>query len=210
MSGVKEGTTKRIISIIKEFAQFQKEHHFTLLINVVITRENIKDVYGIMDFCFEHDIGFSAIAQMTNFKPLEYLRTSTEYKKLVDDILDYNRKGYPVLGMPIYNYNMLAFQKHLCFPTLIPTIYPNGDLLYPCEVLNKKRYNLLEVGSIKAANSQGLADVGYEINCPGECYLPCYISASCFMEKPISSIKQEMKLKMGNCYHKKNKNKVKS
>ncbi|MBN2533763.1 MAG: radical SAM protein [Spirochaetales bacterium] len=202
ISGVKSGTTKKIKEIIKEYAELQKHHKFTLLLNTVITPINIQDTYAIMDFCFERNIGLSVIGQMSDFKPIDFLRTSPEYMKLVSDIIEYNKKGYPVLGMPSYNKSLLTFERHRCFPTLIPTIYPNGDLLYPCEVLNKRRYNLLEIGSISDANMMGLAEVGYKIDCPGQCYLPCYISASCFMEKPFSAIKQGIRLKMGNCYNK--------
>lgn len=205
LSGVKDGTTKKLVAIIKEYVEIQKNHNFTLLLNAVITPHNIKDIYEIMDFCFENSIGFSVIGQMCDFQPVDFLHKSPEYHKLVNDIIEYNKKGYPVLGMPDYNKSLLMFQRHRCFPTLIPTIYPNGDLLYPCEVLNKRRYNLLTVGSIANANRKGLKDVGYEINCPGQCYLPCYISASCFMEKPFSAIKQGIRLKMGNCYNKRSK-----
>jgi MoaA/NifB/PqqE/SkfB family radical SAM enzyme len=203
LSGVKAGTTKKLISIINEYKELQKNNKFTLLLNSVITPHNIPDIYDIMYFCFENNIGFSVIGQMSDFQPVKALRNNPEYHKLVNDILKYNKKGYPVLGMPDYTRTLLTFQKHKCFPTLIPTIYPNGDLLYPCEVLNKKRYNLLETGSISRANERGLAEVGYKIDCPGQCYLPCYISASCFMEKPFSAIKQGIRLKMGNCFNKK-------
>jgi hypothetical protein len=138
---------------------------------------------------------------MENFRPIPYLRNNKEYTKLIECIIDYNRKGYPVLGMPEFNKTLLLFGEHTCFPTLIPTVYPNGDLLYPCEVMNTQRYNLLKTGSIKEAYRQGIKQYGTQINCPGECYLPAFITASCFMEQPFSAIKQGIKLKMGNCYN---------
>jgi MoaA/NifB/PqqE/SkfB family radical SAM enzyme len=201
LSGVRAGTTKKIIAVTKEFAALQKEKNFTLLVNAVIGEHNIPDIYGLMDFCFEHNIGLSVIGQMENFRPIKYLRTSKEYFKLVEHILDCNAKGYPILGMPQFNKTMLMFEKHTCFPLLIPTIYPNGDLLYPCEVLNKKRYNLLETGSIREAYRRGQKEVGKKLDCPGECYMPAFIVASCFMQQPLSAIKQGIKVKMGNCYN---------
>lgn len=201
LSGVKAGTTEKIIGIIKEFSTIQKERNFSLLVNAVITKDNIPDIYGLMDFCFKYNIGLSVIGQMENFRPIPCLRQSKEYWKLVDDIIDYNRKGYPILGMPDFNEILLKFKDHTCFPTLIPTIYPNGDLLYPCEVLNMQRYNLLELGSLREAFKQGIRDFGTEIKCPGECYLPAFITATCFMERPVSGIRQGIKLKMGNCYN---------
>jgi MoaA/NifB/PqqE/SkfB family radical SAM enzyme len=201
LSGVRAGTTARLIQIIKDFAAVQKEKGFTLLINAVIGEHNIPDIYDLMEFCFTHNIGISVIGQMENFHPIPYLRDNPEYIKLVDHILDCNRKGYPVLGMPQFNETMLLFRDHSCFPLLIPTVYPNGDLLYPCEVLNRRRYNLLETGSIREAYRRGQQDVGAKIECPGECYMPAFIMASCFMEQPFSAIKQGIKLKMGNCYN---------
>jgi MoaA/NifB/PqqE/SkfB family radical SAM enzyme len=201
LSGVRAGTTAKIIQIIKDFAAMQKEKGFTLLLNAVIGKDNISDIYDLMDFCFRYNIGISVIGQMENFHPIPYLRDNPEYLKLVEHILDCNRRGYPVLGMPQFNETMLKFRDHSCFPLLIPTVYPNGDLLYPCEVLNRQRYNLLETGSIREAYRRGEQDVGSKIECPGECYLPAFISASCFMEQPISAIKQGIKLKMGNCYN---------
>ncbi len=201
MSGVREGTTKRIIGITKEFAALQKEKNFSLLVNAVITADNIPDIYPLMDFCFEHNIGLSVIGQMENFKPIPALRDNPEYRQLIERIIDYNRKGYPILGMPEFNRTLLLFEDHTCFPTLIPTIYPNGDLLYPCEVLNNHRYNLLSTGSIRRAYELGVREQGSAINCPGECYLPAFITASCFMEQPFQAIKQGIKVKMGNCYN---------
>jgi MoaA/NifB/PqqE/SkfB family radical SAM enzyme len=201
LSGVRSGTTKKLIEIIKEFASIQKEKNFTLLINAVIGKDNIPDIYDLMEFCFKYNIGLSVIGQMENFKPISYLRTNEEYFKLVEHIIDCNKKGYPILGMPEFNRTMLMFEDHTCFPLLIPTIYPNGDLLYPCEVLNQRRYNLLETGSIKEAYRRGQKDLGSKVECPGECYLPAFIAASCLMEQPYSAIKQGIKLKMGNCYN---------
>ena len=114
--------------------------------------------------------------------------------------------------MPEFNRTLLLFRDHTCFPTLIPTIYPNGDLLYPCEVMNTRRYNLLETGSIREAYRRGVKEQGSSINCPGECYMPAFITASCFMEQPFQAIKQGIKLKMGNCYNtetKENKSRIK-
>lgn len=201
LSGVRTGTTKKIIAVIKEFAALQQEKKFTLLINAVIGEHNIPDIYKLMDFCFEHNIGLSVIGEMENFRPIKFLRNNEEYFKLVEHIIDCNEKGYPILGMPQFNKTMLMFQEHTCFPLLIPTIYPNGDLLYPCEVLNKRRYNLLETGSIREAYRRGQKELGAKVDCPGECYLPAFISASCFMQQPFSAIKQGIKLKMGNCYN---------
>lgn len=212
LSGVKAGTSEKLIGIIKEFATLQQERNFSLLINAVITKDNIPDIYDLMEFCFKHNIGLSVIGQMENFKPISYLRESGEYRKLIECIIDYNSKGYPILGMPEFNRTLLLFEDHTCFPTLIPTVYPNGDLLYPCEVLNERRYNLLEVGSIQEAYKRGQKEVGAKISCPGECYLPAFITASCFMEQPLEAIKQGIKLKMGNCYNtetKENRNRKK-
>ncbi|MBN1523306.1 MAG: radical SAM protein [Spirochaetales bacterium] len=201
MCGVKDGTSKKIIEIIKEFAAMQKEKKFSLLINAVITEHNIPDIYDLMDFCFRYNIGLSVIGQMENLRPIAFLRNNKEYFQLVETILDLNAKGYPIIGMPDFNRTMLTFQDHTCYPTLIPTVYPNGDLLYPCEVLNSRRYNLLETGSISRALKLGQKEFGKKINCPGECYLPAFITASCFMEQPMSAIKQAVKLRMGNCYN---------
>jgi MoaA/NifB/PqqE/SkfB family radical SAM enzyme len=201
MSGVREGTTKKLIGIARDFAALQKEKHFSFLINAVITEHNIPDIYPLMDFCFKHNIGLSVIGQMENFRPIPALRNNEEYRKLIECIIDYNSKGYPILGMPEFNRTLLLFQDHTCYPTLIPTIYPNGDLLYPCEVLNTRRYNLLKTGSIRKAYELGVKEQGSAINCPGECYLPAFITASCFMEQPFQAIKQGIKLKMGNCYN---------
>lgn len=201
LSGVKTGTTEKIIGVIREFATIQKERNFTLLINAVITQDNIPDIYKLMDFCFEHNIGLSVIAQMKNFRPISYLRDNPEYRKLVECLIDYNRRGYPILGMPDFLRTLLLFEDHTCFPSLIPTIYPNGDLLYPCEVMNTKSYNLLETGSLREAFRRGTREFGTEVKCPGECYLPAQITASCFMEQPSSAIRQGIKLKMGNCYN---------
>jgi len=201
MSGVKAGTTEKLIGIIKEFASLQQERNFSLLINAVITKDNISDIYDLMEFCFKYNIGLSVIGQMENFRPISYLRESAEYRKLIECIINYNSKGYPILGMPEFNRTLLLFEDHTCFPTLIPTVYPNGDLLYPCEVLNERRYNLLEVGSIQEAYRRGQKELGAKISCPGECYLPAFITASCFMEQPLEAIKQGIKLKMGNCYN---------
>jgi hypothetical protein len=103
--------------------------------------------------------------------------------------------------MPEYNRKMLTFQDFQCYPTIIPTIYPNGDLLYPCEVLNRKRYNLLKTESIKKAYKLGQNELGSELNCPGECFLPAFICTSCFIQEPFSAISQSIKLRMGNCYN---------
>src|SRR4030042_158545 len=48
MSGVRAGTTQKIIGIIREFAGMQKEKNFSFLINAVITEDNIPAIYPLM------------------------------------------------------------------------------------------------------------------------------------------------------------------
>ena len=41
--------------------------------------------------------------------------------------------------------NSLSKPAALCFPTMFPRVYPNGDVVYPCEPLRKIAGNLLAI-----------------------------------------------------------------
>ena len=75
---------------------------------------------------------------------------------------------------------------------MTPHIYPNGDLLYPCQPLQKEKINLLREGSYKKAIEKIMKKSPKMPGCSNRCYKSCYIEPSMFLQKPSLILKEHL------------------
>jgi MoaA/NifB/PqqE/SkfB family radical SAM enzyme len=183
--GVSIGMVKQVKDNIIESAKVQKDKGFRMTINCVITPETIVHVRDVMNFCFERDIRFATVPAELVGGTIDFrLKENHDYRLLIKDIIRAKNEGKPVYGSLDYLYTILDFAPFRCYPTLTPHIYPNGDLFYPCEPLQKVAANILKSGSYKRALKRGRKIHGPLPMCRDKCFKACYIEASNFVIKP--------------------------
>jgi len=105
------------------------------------------------------------------------------YHALAEKIGQHRReRSQPNNVTPKLIRTMLEFDDFQCFPTIDPHVYPNSDVLYPCEPLKKIGGNLLREGSFKKVFARGQELYGDIPDCHGICYCFGNVFSSYFVK----------------------------
>jgi MoaA/NifB/PqqE/SkfB family radical SAM enzyme len=182
--GMKKGTAQRVIDTIKRFAPEQKKRNFTMTINCVVTPETIQDAIDVMDFCWEHEIYYTAQPQNVGESVHPKLRNNPDYQALVQRVLDGKKAGRTVSGSFVYFEQMRDLSRHQCYPTIAPHIDAQGNLWYPCRPIGAVSTNLLEVGSYEEALRRGKEIYGNPPEGCDRCRMRCYAELSTLVKNP--------------------------
>ncbi len=189
--GVSEDIARQVKKNIVQCAKLQKEKGFVMAINCVVTKDGIGDAYRVLDFCLKNKIKFSIVpAGVMNGAVDKALVGNQEYQKLVKHVRKTKDKTKLILGSNAYLNTILDFKPFKCFPTLTPSVYPNGDVFYPCEILSKATSNLLKTNSYEKALEEGIRKYGKLPMCKKKCYKLCAINPSSFVRNPFSVAKE--------------------
>jgi MoaA/NifB/PqqE/SkfB family radical SAM enzyme len=189
------GTSTSVVHQVKQniiaCASLQKQKEFQMTVNCVVTPQLISQTREVMNFCFKHKINFAIVpAELEGGIINEELKNSNEYQQLLIDIIAAKKNNKPIFGSLSFLETIRKFKHFECFPTLTPHLYPNGDLFYPCEPLQKIAANLLEVGDYKKALKIGMEKFGNLPMCKNKCHKACYIEPSVLVKNPISVIRE--------------------
>ncbi len=184
MMGAKAGTLKKILSNIELAAAARKKHKFKLYFNICITPDNIEDVHEVLDYALELNIGFTPLPEVVAIYPQEGLKDNPAYEQLIDRVINLKQSGCDVLGTMAYVGGIRHFDNYRCLPTLLARVWPNGDLLYPCQKLHKVGGNLLELGDLSLAVDEGIRKHGPIPNCDNRCHVGCYMDFSMAVQQP--------------------------
>jgi MoaA/NifB/PqqE/SkfB family radical SAM enzyme len=178
------GTTRRIISNIVRYGRHMQATSRTLTINCVIHASTIDDVYGVLEFCREHNLVFSCCSALKNdVTPVELL-ANTRYQRLVNHILSCKRqRRLKINGSYEELEYILKFRNFNCYPTMFARIYPNGDVYYPCVPLKTVGGNLFETPSIAEIYRRARQKFGDVPDCRGRCHLYSNITSHFYVHK---------------------------
>lgn len=182
-----------IINNIVEYAARQKMYGYQLVVNCVLTLETIGMADDIFGFCQRNGILISFSPQSVNNWPSYDLFTSEEYAGLLDRIGEIKREDKMVLGSRKYIQAMKELKPYYCYPTLVPRILPNGDLIYPCRPIEKqgngfggRPVNLLDVETWAAAMEVAVDEYGPPPSMCSSCFQQCYVEPSLMQAYPLA------------------------
>jgi hypothetical protein len=174
-------------------SNLQKEKNYVMTINCVIIPETIEGVREIMDFCFRHHIRLAVVPAELNDGGIDpRLKTSKEYRRLIEDMIEAKKEGWPIFGSLEYLNTIYDFKRFDCYPTLTPHTYPDGSLFYPCQPSMKVPVNLLDAGSYTKALKMGIKEFGPLPKCRDRCHKACYIEPSKFIKNPFLLLKEHL------------------
>lgn len=181
--------TKQVKQNIIDCAKLQKEKKFKMVINCVVTEKTIHYVKEVMDFCLEHNMKFAVVpASLSDGKINFELKNNESYKDLIKEIIKMKKDNKSIFNSLNYLNTIYDFKQFRCYPTLTPHVYPNGDLLYPCQPISEANINLLETESYEKALDIGIKKYGKPPKCKNRCYFACYIEPPNIINNPLSII----------------------
>lgn len=191
--GLDSRAAQTIINTISEVADQQAEYHFELSANCVITPETLSGAEAVLDFCVKHNIAFAFSPQSFNNWPRYELLITEEYRAFVDKIIRYKKQGMNILGSLAYLKLARDFQPYNCYPTLVPRVLPNGDLIYPCRPIERSQTahggrpcNLAKVASWHEALKIAVNQFGPPPRSCASCFQQCYAEPSLMQAQPLS------------------------
>ncbi len=178
------GTTRRLLDHIVRYGRHMRETSRPMTINCVIDRRTVDDVYGVMEFCRQHDFIFSCCSALKNDLTQYQLLEHPSYRKLVEHILESKRKKRLKINGSLAELEyILRFKNFNCYPTLFARIYPNGDVYYPCVPLKTVGGNLFETPSLKEIYRRAREKYGDIPHCQGRCHLYSNITSHFYVHK---------------------------
>ncbi|MFQ5614502.1 MAG: radical SAM protein [Anaerolineae bacterium] len=191
--GLNDRAAQAIIDAISTVAEQQAAHSFELVANCVVTPETLSDAGAVLDFCLERDIAFAFSPQSFNNWPRYGLLVNGKYRAFVDRVIAYKKQGLNILGSLAYLNLMRDFRPYRCYPTLVPRVLPNGDLIYPCRPLERSHTphggrpcNLTRVRSWRQAIAIAEREFGPPPTSCVSCFQQCYAESSLMQARPLS------------------------
>lgn len=189
--------TEKIFENIHVYAKRQEELDLRIIINCVITPENLPDVEELIDFCSNQNLMISFSPQAVNNWPRYELLISDEYKKLITKIRELKKQGAPILGSSAYLKTLGDLSPYKCYPSLVPRVMTNGDLIYPCRPIEKENgthggraCNLLEVDSWDEATDIAQKQFGPPPRICTSCFQQCFAEPSLMQSRPFSHFRE--------------------
>jgi len=191
------GTADAIVNTIVATAARQREAGFRLIVHCVVTPETLHQAQAVLDLCLAHDIVFSCSPQSVNNWPRYELLVSEDYKAFVADLIDFKRRGAPILGSLPYLRLMSNFEPYACYPLLAPRVMPDGALAYPCRPIERagtahggRTVNLLEIGDWREAMQRAAQLYGPPPSTCSSCYQQCYVEPSLLQARPLALLRE--------------------
>jgi len=189
--GVPVESVQAILDNVRTYAGRQREFGYRLVVNSVLSPETLPGAGALVDFCAEHNLLISFSPQSANNWPRYELLVSDAYQAFLETLIERKQRGAPILGSTAYLRTLVDLRPYSCYPTLVPRVMPNGDLVYPCRPVEKadtghggRPCNLREVGSWAEALRQAAAVYGLPPRVCSSCFQQCFAEPSLMQTKP--------------------------
>jgi MoaA/NifB/PqqE/SkfB family radical SAM enzyme len=187
--GIK-GATKKIKGNIIKYSKLQGELGFKMLINTVLTKDNLSDVESIIEFANENEVAVF-FEPVHCFGKAPVLKDNKKYRETIDLITSYKKSRYPVLNSSAYLEIMKEFFPFSCLPFLFPRLYPDGTIFFPCLELKQIGGNLLENSMKEIIELYKNDKFNQNLrNCKHYCMLSCYVEPSLSIVNPLSFLER--------------------
>ena len=199
--GVSRASVETILANVRHYAGLQRKFGYQMIVNAVLTPETLAGADALLDFCTTFGgrgtgrapqpllISFSP--QAVNNWPRYELTVSSAYRTFIEKLLRLKRRGAPILGSAAYLKTLLDLTPYDCYPTLVPRIYSNGELAYPCRPIEKadngqggRPVNLLDVSSWREAWDAANEAYGQPPRDCHSCFQQCYVEPSLMASRP--------------------------
>ena len=191
-TGISPAAAQTILDNITRFAGLQTKYGYRMIINSVLTPNTLPQAASLIDFCKNNQLLISFSPQAVNNWPRYELTVSQEYRQFIENLQKLKQAGAPIFGSDAYLRTLASFQPYDCYPTLVPRIYPNGELCYPCRPLEKaangqggRPVNLLNSRNWTEAWDAANQAYGQPPRTCHSCFQQCHAEPSLMQSQPL-------------------------
>jgi MoaA/NifB/PqqE/SkfB family radical SAM enzyme len=200
ISGAPITVSNRILDNIRACADRQLEKDFQMVLNCVLTPESLPGAQRVLEFGVENGLLVSFSPQAVHNWPHYDLLVSSDYHAFLSQLVCYKRKGAPILGSETYLRTMSQMTPYSCYPTLVPRVMPNGDLLYPCRPIENENgshggraSNLLRTPNWEQAMDSAVERYGKPPRICTSCFQQCFAEPSLMQTRPFALLKEMLR-----------------
>lgn len=176
----------RILDNISELSSSRL--HANVVISAVLLPENLRHIPALMEFCGKHGFGFAVSPALKGTRADTDLMRSPDYQHCIDEIINRKNNGHVVLGSKRYFDIIRHFSPYQCYPLLMATIDPEGNVYLPCLEIADQKVSLCDYSNLsellRAHHKNGHA-VG---DCRNGCHIFCHAGLSDMLENPLISL----------------------
>ena len=189
MLGSRLGMGQRILDALDKCLEKGKhDPGCTIIINSVVTKENVDDVREVAKFCTNQGVPFTVVPANRGMGLMDPLLGLPGYDAMIDVV--HSAKGPPKVG-PRRLYDMLLRQHQFeCHPALRLHVTPEGKIPWPCQSDEQFALSILEYPSISALMSVAEDRLSIQqkgLCCGSTCYLAHNVSTDFYVSHPFLS-----------------------
>ncbi|MCP4154930.1 MAG: radical SAM protein [bacterium] len=184
-NGIGPGTLEKILGNIS-LARGYGGKKYKIYVSVVVTPENIDDLYKVYEYARQHRYVFAAAPQLEGVKANRKLENNPEYRRFFDYLVEEKRKGGPVFGFPLYLEYMRDLAYFKCNPFTMLVVGPTGEVFYPCLEIGKHAGNILETDSLHSMRLKGEEQFGPQPKCGTQCHSACALGFALLLKNLFS------------------------
>jgi MoaA/NifB/PqqE/SkfB family radical SAM enzyme len=188
------GIARKIKEIIIHYARQQNKRNFRINLNAVITPNTIEDIFDLYSFARSIGVRLTVCPQLNYGKPLPSLIDNPRYQSLINQLKSLKKNDETIMDTDSFLDHIHSFKPYRCHPYLTPRIYPNGEMVGPCPIIESIKCNLLKADSWNKAYRTVIQNWGERFFCKEPCFLPCYLETSTLMVQPWKSFYELMRL----------------
>lgn len=194
--GVSQRQGERVFENIFQAAKIAKSYGNILSVNCVLTKSNLAEAMGTLEFCMEYEIPIAVVPAIERHIPTIASggeKTLSEYRDLLDKIIYVKSKQHrAVVGTRAYLQQIRQLNRFHCRPSGIITISPEGNIVNPCDHKYRLVPQALGVAHgaepIESQLRRHLAFVSAYESCGGNCLKMCYLEPALVLQNPWLAI----------------------
>ncbi len=176
---------EQILENIKKYVEQREPEATQIVINCVVTGDNIPDVYKIAEFCRRLGINLNITPAISDKgSPDKRLVGNPSYLYLINWL---KRQNGLMACSQAYLDTIRGFKPFVCTPQVVPNIQPNGDIITPCPNFpaEKETVNIIKAEGVNKALREGREQyekahgiVDTQTKCSHLCHTTCNIEAA--------------------------------
>lgn len=189
--GVRPEVIDQTLKNVELCAKLREQKGFSLTVNFVANKKTLPHLDDVLALCLENDIHFTMGPELDMEEKVSTDLVDSElYQSTIEKLKLLKQRSSLILDSNEYFSLISQLSDFDCYPTLIPRIYPNGDLAYPCKPLSSARVSVLKSGTYSSALKEGVRQAGPLPMCKGKCFQNCYTQPSQLVKTPFKAIRQ--------------------
>jgi pyruvate-formate lyase-activating enzyme len=170
---------------LERLYRLQRELRFDLTLCTVIVPGMLGEIEPILRWCFDRGVGLTPSPFIAaDLRVHEALRHDPGYRALADRLVDYRRRGLPLLGGVGYYEGLRDLPRFRCLPLSNLTVSPLGELFWPCGELQMRGPSFAEGKPFPQMVAEARARFGPLPECGDRCHFSCRLLLSDLLTRP--------------------------